>query len=381
MSFIAGMMVSMRKLITDMTKIGFVGLALIIAALPAKADVLIGLAAPLTGQYAVFGEQMRRGAEEAVLDLNAKGGILGEKITLHTYDDACDPRQAVSVANQMVGAGIKFVVGHFCSGSTIPASKIYNDENILMITPASTNPLITEQGFGSVFRISGRSSQLGPVLAHYMIKHFSDRKIAIIQDQTSYGQSLADETKKALNAGGIKEILYDSYSPGQRDYSALVSRLKQIGTQVLFIGGYHTEIGLITRQLKEQGADIQIVTGNALTTSEFWSIAGKAGEGTLMAYGPDPRENAGAAAPVKALRKSGFEPEGNTLYTYAAFEVIAEGIKRAGDADPTKVSSVLKQSPINTVFGPISFDAMGDMTGFYFQMYRWHNGKYQKIED
>jgi len=298
---------------------------------------------------------------------------------LREFDDACDPRQGVLVANQMVSAGIKFVVGHFCSGCAIPASKTYNDENVLMITPAATSPALTEQGFKNLFRFSGRGDQLGPVIAHYMLTHLKGKKIAIIQDQSAYGRVIADETKKALNEGGVTEVLYEPYTAGQRDYSTLISKLKQLNVQVLFVGGYHTETGLIARQLKEQMSDIQVIGGNSLVTNEFLSIAGPATEGVLLAYGPDPRDNVEAQAPVQALRKSGFEPEGNTLYSYAAVQVIAEGIKRAGIADPLKAAMSIHQSPIPTVFGPVIFDAKGDLVGFHFQMYRWHNGTYVKL--
>jgi len=346
---------------------------------PAHADIVIGLGAPLTGQYAVFGEQVRQGAEQAVLDLNAKGGINGEKVVLRSFDDACDPRQAVAVANQMASTGIKFVVGHYCSGSSIPASKVYNEENIFMITPASTSLDLTEQGFKNIFRVIGRSDQIGPVLAHYIDTHFHGQKIAILQDGSAYGRSLADETKKALNAKGIQEVLFDAYSPGERDYSALISVLKQKGVRAVLIGGYHTEIGLIARQLKEQNADIQILGATSLATKEFWSIAGTAGEGVVFSFGPDPRRRPEAKAAVESLRKKNIEPEGYTMYSYAAVEVIAEGIKRAGKADPMAVAEALRKSPVPSVFGPLAFDAKGDVVGFNFQMYRWHDGTYAEI--
>ncbi|MDX2028192.1 MAG: branched-chain amino acid ABC transporter substrate-binding protein [Alphaproteobacteria bacterium] len=348
---------------------------------PAHAYIEIGLAGPLTGQYASFGEQMARGALQAVADINAKGGINGEMLQMQAFDDACDPKQAVTVANQLASRGIKFVIGHFCSGSSIPASKVYNEENILMISPSSTNPALTDAGLKNIFRVCGRDDQQGAVQAHYLLKHFRDKKIAIIHDNSTGGKGQADQVKKTLNEAGVKEVMFESYMTGQRDYSALIAKLKQLGAQALDIGGYHTEAGLIARQMKEQKMDVQVIGGDALVTDEFWSITGPAGEGVLMTFEPDPRNRPEAKPVMDAIRKTKFEPEGYTLYTYAAVQAAVEGIKRAGAANPAKVEAVLRKEPIKTVIGSIGFNAKGDVTGSNYVVYRWHNGKYAEIKD
>lgn len=349
--------------------------------LPVHADIEIGLIGPFTGQSATFGEQMKRGAEQAVADINAKGGINGEKLVLHMADDACDPKQAVAAANQAASDGIKYVVGHYCSGSAIPASKVYMDENMLLVTPAATNPRLTDEAKDVIFRVCGRDDRQGGVVGRYLAAHDKDKKIAIVQDQSAYGRGLADEVKKSLNAAGIKEVMYEAYTPGERDYSALISKLKEAGAQVLFIGGYHTEAGLIARQLKEQGSSIQIVGGDALVTDELWSIAGSSAEGLLMSFGPDARNLPSAKGPMEALRKAGFEPEGYTLYSYAAVQVVAEGLKRAGKSDPLKVAAALRSAPVPTVLGNLGFDAKGDINNTAYVMYQWHNGKYAEVHE
>lgn len=358
----------------------FAAFALIaLASLPARADVTLGLAGPLTGENAFFGEQMKHGAEQAVADINAAGGINGEKLVLHFADDACDPKQAVTVANQMASLGIRFVVGHACSGASIPASKVYNEEGILMMTSISTNPALTDAGFKTIFRANGRDDQQGQIVAQYILKHFHDKKIAIAHDQSAWGHGIAEELRKSLNAGGVKEVMFETFAPGERDYSAFISRLKQAGVEVAFLGGYHTSVGLIVRQMKAQGAAFQVIGGDALFTSQFWAITGPDGEGVLMSYSPDPRKYPEAKAAVEALRKSGFEPEGYTLNTYAAVQAIAEGIKRAG-RDPIKVAGALRQTPVKTVIGPLAFDAKGDISGTNFVLYHWHHGKYAEVE-
>ena len=220
-----------------------------LGAASAHADITIATAGPMTGQYASFGEQMRRGAEMAVRDINAAGGVLGQKLRLEVGDDACDPKQAVAVANEMASKGVKLMAGHFCSGSSIPASNVYSEEDVLQISPASTNPKLTERGLDNVFRVCGRDDQQGLVAGNFLADKFGSRKIAIIHDKTAYGKGLADETRKTLNGRGVTETLYEAYTAGEKDYTALVSKLKRNGIDILYVGGYHTEAGLIVRQI------------------------------------------------------------------------------------------------------------------------------------
>ncbi|MCB1743493.1 MAG: branched-chain amino acid ABC transporter substrate-binding protein, partial [Gammaproteobacteria bacterium] len=252
----------------------------------ASAQIKIATAGPMTGQYASFGEQMKRGAELAVADINASGGVLGQQLELSVGDDACDPKQAVAVANKFVSEGIKFVAGHFCSGSSIPASKVYEEEGIIQISPASTNPKLTEEGGPNVFRTCGRDDQQGIVAGNFLADNYQGKKIAILHDKTAYGKGLADETLKQLKKRGMSETLYEAYTAGEKDYSALVSKLKGAGVDVMYVGGYHTEAGLMIRQARSQGYAVQLVSGDALVTDEFWKITGDAGEGTLMTFSP-----------------------------------------------------------------------------------------------
>ena len=354
------------------------GVSLVFAA-SASAQIKIAVAGPMTGEYAAFGQQMKAGAEMAVADINKAGGVLGQQIVLEIGDDACDPKQAVSVANQLASKGVKFVAGHFCSSSSIPASKVYSEEGILQITPASTNPAFTDKGSWNTFRTCGRDDQQGLVAGNYMAKNFGKKKIAILHDNSAYGKGLADETKKALNAKGIKEAIYTAYTPKERDYSALVSRLKQAGVEVIYVGGYHTEAGLILRQSKEQGMKATLVGGDALVTNEFWQIAGDSGDGTLMTFASDPRKRPTAAAVVKAFKDKGIDPEGYVLYTYAAIQVWAEAVKKAGSTDPKKVAAAMHTGTWPTVLGPITFDKKGDVTVSDYVFYIWHNGAYAEM--
>ncbi|MCG8692531.1 MAG: branched-chain amino acid ABC transporter substrate-binding protein, partial [Minwuiales bacterium] len=327
-------------------------------------------------QYASFGEQMKRGAEMAVADLNAAGGVLGQKVRLVVGDDACDPKQAVAVANKFVSEGVVFVAGHFCSGSSIPASKVYEEEGVLQISPASTNPKLTDEGGPNVFRVCGRDDQQGIVAGNYLADAWGDKKIAILHDKTAYGKGLADETKKRLNQRGIDEALYEAFTAGEKDYSALVSKMKATGIDVFYLGGYHTEAGLMIRQAREQGYNVQLVSGDALVTDEYWKITGDAGKGTVMTFSPDPRKNAEAAPIVAKFKAQNYEPEGYTLYTYGAVQAWAQAAEKAGSVDTGAMIESLRANQFDTVLGRIGFDEKGDVTAPGYVWYEWAGGTY-----
>jgi len=200
-------------------------------------DITIAVAGPMTGGESAFGRQMKNGAEQAVADLNAAGGVLGKKLALEIGDDACDPKQARSVAEKIAGSKIPFVTGHYCSSSSIPASEAYADGNVLQITPASTNPLFTERKLWNVARVCGRDDQQGLVAAQYIAKSYKGKNVAILNDKTTYGKGLADETKKALNKAGFTEKMFESYNKGDKDFNAIVSRLKRDNIDLVYVGG------------------------------------------------------------------------------------------------------------------------------------------------
>ena len=363
---------------------GALGAPLVLAggrsALSQSGPIRIATAGPMTGQYAAFGGQMRAGAEQAVTDLNGAGGVLGRQLALEIGDDACDPRQAVSVANQLAGRRVALVAGHFCSGSSIPARDVYAEEGVLQISPASTNPAFTEQGKWNTFRVCGRDDQQGQVAGRYIAQNMKDKRVAILHDNTAYGRGLAEETKKALNAAGVQEELFSAYTPGERDYSAIVSRLQQANIGVVYIGGYHTEAGLILRQAKERGMNITLIGGDALVTNEFWQITGAAGEGTLMTFSSDPRKRSTAAEVVQRFRAKNIDPEGYVLYTYAAIQIWAEAAKKTNGIDPRRIAQAMKaQGPWQSVLGDISFTEKGDVTVPDYVFYVWKNGSYPEM--
>ena len=341
----------------------------------------VAIVGPITGQYASFGAQMKNGGDMAVADINAAGGVLGKKLDLSTGDDACDPKQAVAVANQMTGAGVKLVAGHYCSGSSIPASKVYAESDMVQISPASTNPTLTDDRAGpNIYRVCGRDDQQGGVAGKYLASHLGDKKIAFVQDKTAYGKGLADETKKAMNAAGKQEEMYEAITAGEKDYSALVSKLKQANIDVVYFGGYHTEAGLIIRQMRDQGMQTILMGGDALITQEFWSITGDAGEGTLMTFSPDPRKNPAAAEVVKRFKDKGIEPEGYVLYTYAALQAWKQAAEKAKSVERDDIVKALNDTEFDTVIGKFKFNEKGDPNLPPYAVYRWSKGTYEQID-
>ncbi|MFD1328772.1 branched-chain amino acid ABC transporter substrate-binding protein [Mycoplana ramosa] len=342
----------------------------------AWADILIGVGGPLTGPNAAFGAQLQKGAEQAAADLNAAGGINGEQIKIVLGDDVSDPKQGVSVANKFVADGVKFVVGHFNSGVSIPASEIYAENGILQISPASTNPTYTERGLWNTFRTCGRDDQQGAVAGAFVAANFKDAKVAVLHDKTPYGQGLADETKKAMNEAGVTEAVYEGVNVGDKDFSALIAKMKEAGVSVVYWGGLHTEFGLIERQSADQGLKAQFISGDGIVSNELASIAGDAVNGTLMTFAPDPRKNPAAKEIVEKFRASGFEPEAYTLYAYAAVQVIAEGAKAAGGTDAQAVAEAIKsKGPFKTAIGELGFDEKGDITRPDYVLYTWKKGE------
>ncbi len=354
--------------------------ALLALSTAANAQLKIGVAAPITGPNASFGKQLTDGAEQAVADINAAGGILGQQIVLSKGDDASDPKQGVSVANKFVGDGVKFVVGPFNSGVTLPTSKVYEENGILQITPSATNPQITERGMWNIFRTCGRDDQQGAVAADYIVKNFTGKKVAIVHDKTPYGTGLADETKKAMNAKGVKEVLYEGINTGEKDYSALVTKLKTAGADIIYFGGLHPEAGLMVRQMRDQGVKAPLMAGDGITSEEYANIGGPGVEGTLMTFPPDPRKRPESASVVAKYKAKGVNPEAYTLYTYAGVEIIKQAAEEAKSLEPKKVAAVISSGKkFKTVIGELSYNKKGDITRPDYVVYTWKKGSDGKV--
>ena len=323
---------------------------------------------------------MCRARVQAVEDINKAGGILGQQITLEQGDDVSDPKQGVSVANKFVGDGVKFVVGHFNSGVTIPASDVYSENGILMITPSATNPKVTDRKLWDAFRTCGRDDQQGMLWAELARDKLKGKKIAVVHDKTTYGKGLADAALDNMHKFGIKEVLYEGVNTGEKDYSAIVSKIKESGADYLMWGGLHTEGGLIIRQMRDQGMKTIMVSGDGITDNEFSQIGGPGVEGTLMSFGPDPRNNPSAKDVVAEFKAKNFDPEAYTLYSYAAVQIMKQAAEATKSLDPKKIAEYMHSGKtFHTVIGDIAYDKKGDRTSVDYVWYTWEKGPDGKI--
>lgn len=353
--------------------------AVAFAANQAFAQIKIATVGPMTGANAAFGEQMKHGAEMAVADINAAGGVNGQKLVLQIGDDACDPKQATAVANQMVADKVVFVAGHYCSGSSIPASDIYKEGKILQITPASTNVKLTDEAFAkgntTVFRTCGRDDVQGSTVGAYILKYHRNAKIAILHDKSPYGKGVADETKKALNKGGMREAMYESYNDTDKDFTALINKMKQAKIDMIVLGGYHQNGAMLIKQSREQGFGAQMVGFDALEDAEFGKLGGSATDGVLMSFPPKAEDDPKNEALVKKFRDSKYEPAGYTLFTYAAVKVWADAATKAKSTDAAAVAAALRQGTYESAVGPLAYDQKGDIKNPVYDIYVWKGGR------
>jgi branched-chain amino acid transport system substrate-binding protein len=346
-------------------------------------DITIAVAGPMTGSVATIGEQLRHGAELAAAAINKNGGVNGKTIKISIQDDACDPKQAVAIANRIVSQGIKFVDGHACSGSSIPAAEVYAENGVLMMSPASSNPKLTDDaaqnGWITIMRLYGRDDAQGKFIGPWIKENYGSKKIAILHDKSAYGKGLADVVKAALNGAGVKEVLYEGINPGEKDYNSVVNRLKTAGAEFVYFGGYHTEGGLIVRQAADQNYKFQLMMGDSIATPEFGSVAGPAADGTLFTFPPDGRDSETAKSALAQFQEIGFVPEGFTLFSYATVQALAGGMAKANSTDPKAVAKTLRSTSVDTVLGPVTFDEKGDVKNPKYNINVWKGGKYSKL--
>ncbi len=342
----------------------------------ARAEVVIGVAVPRSGAYVGVGEQVLRGVEAAARDFNAKGGLDGQPIRLDVQDDACDSNKAVAVANHYANSGVRLVVGHVCSNASIAASEIYAANGTTMITAASVSSRLTDRGLPTIFRVCGRDDDQAKLSATVLAERFRDRKIAILSDQTPGARNLAAATKENLNRIGTNEAISTQFTPSDGDDAALADRLKEAGIAVVYYGGDAREMGRLVRISAERGFKPQWFGTSAIATQEFATFAGPASNGALMTFYLDPRRKPEAAQVVQAFKAEGTEPEGSTIYGYAALQALVAAGNFARSVDSRRIAATLHSERFDLVLGPVGFDAKGDVTAQGYVLYVWKDGTF-----
>ncbi|WP_447919935.1 branched-chain amino acid ABC transporter substrate-binding protein [Achromobacter aegrifaciens] len=336
--------------------------------------IKIGVVGPTTGAVTQYGDMVREGVDTAVERINAAGGVNGKKLETVVIDDGCEPKQGPVAANRVVNSKIGFVVGHVCSGATIAAADIYNNEGVVMVTPSATSPALTDgKNYEFIFRTIGRDDQQGPAAAKFILEKIKPKKVAVLHDKQSYGQGIATAVKNDLEKGGVAVAVFEGINAGDSDYSAVITKLKSQGVDFVYYGGYHPEMGLLLRQAAEQGVKAKWMGPEGTGNPDINAIAGDAVEGMLLTLPADFTQNAANADIVKAFEAKKRNASGAFQMTaYTATQVIADGIKGAGSDDPTKVAKYLHANSFDTPIGKVSWNKQGDLTNFEFDVFTWH---------
>jgi len=346
----------------------------------APEPILIGVPAPMTGPNTQYGDELKAGVLTAIETLNAAGGLNGRPYQPVLIDDACEPKQAVPAANRVINSGAKFAVAHVCSGVTVPAAKIYEEEGIVAITPGATAPQVTDNLKGSYFfRTIGRDDQQGPFAASFIAARLNAQTIVVLHDKQTYGAGVAQHVKASLEKLGANIALYDGINAGDSDYSAVITKLKTIKPDVVFFGGYPPEMGLLLRQAKEQGLQTQFMGAEGAFNQSLVEIAGPALDGMLFTYPADFSARAENQAIVQAFEKAQRPANGAyQMPAYAAVQVLHESMKAVGP-DPKKVAEYMHSNRFNTVIGPVAFDRKGDLKNFDFVVFKLDKSGQRKL--
>jgi branched-chain amino acid transport system substrate-binding protein len=368
-----------------------VGLALLAAAFvagcgkEASPTVKIGAASPLTGPQAHIGIDIRNGVQLAIDDLNAAGAEIGGKkvrFELLAEDDEANPTKATTVAQKLVDSKVAAVVGHFNSGASIPASRIYSDAGIPQISPSSTNPKYTQQGFKTTFRVVAHDDQQGPTLGHFAVGKLKARNIAVIDDSTAYGQGLADAFEATARAAGASIVAREHTTDKDTDFRAILTKIKGRKPDLVMFGGIDPQAGPMVRQMAALGIKATFIGGDGMQTPNFIKLAGDNAEGVMASMPGLPKEQmpGGKAFMGKFKAKFNAEVELFAPMGYDAVFVFVEAMKRAGSTDPAKFLPEIGKTNHQGVIGPIAFDEKGDLRNGPITVYVVKGGKWEPLE-
>lgn len=349
----------------------------------AEDNVVIGVAGPMAGIYATLGDQFKRGVELAVADINKSGGVLGRKLGIEAGDDNCEPAKAAEVAKSLAAKKAALVVGHLCSEASIAASAVYHESGTIQITPGSTNPKFTDdaasKGWRHVFRTCGRDDVQGSTAANYIYDNHKGKKLAVVHDNGLYGKGLAEEMRRQFGRRGGRDSLFEGFAAGTSDFGPLAVKMRDAQIEVVYVGAMPADAGALAKKIREIGLGALIIGGDALVTEEFWKVAGKSGDGTIMTFEADPRKNPAAKDVVARFRASGIEPEGFAIYSYAAVQAWAQAVAGAKSLAMIDVARSMRSLQFDTALGKIRFNAKGDRNNPEYVFYSWKDGKYGEM--
>ena len=341
--------------------------------------VKIGHVGPTTGPQAHLGKDNENGARLAIDDANGKGVTIdGKKVKfeLDAQDDQADPKQGTIVAQKLVDDKVAGVVGHLNSGTSIPASKIYADAGVPMISPSATNPKLTLQGFKTVFRVMANDVQQGSVIGKAAVESLGGKKIAIIDDKTAYGAGLADETEKAAKAAGATVVAREYTNDKATDFKAILTKIKAKNPDVIMYGGMDAQGGPMVKQLKELGIKAKYIAGDGVCSAEWPKLAGGAAEGQYCTQAGLPPDKMPNAKDFVTRFTAKYGPiQVYAPYSYDAANTLIEAMKKANSADPAKYLPDLAKISYDGITAKIEFDEHGDTKNGAITLYQVKDGK------
>lgn len=353
------------------------------AASAASADtIIIGIPQPMTGPATQYGDQIQAGALTAIDAFNAAGGVNGKQLEPLLVDDGCEPKQAVPAANRVVNAGAKFAVAHACSGTTVPAVNVYEQEGIVAITPGATSPLVTDTIKPHYFfRTIGRDDQQGPFAADYVANVLKPSTVAILHDKQTYGSGVASQVRDSLADTDVELVLFEGINVGDSDYSAVITKLKSVNPDLIYFGGYHAELGLLLRQAREQDLQTQFMGPEGVANDDLVAIAGPAVEGLLVTLPADFTKLEGNETILEHFKTYNRSPNGAfNMPAYAAVQILVESINAVGE-DPDKVADYMHSNTFDTAIGKVEYDEKGDLKQFEFAVFQWDaQGAMEQLE-
>jgi branched-chain amino acid transport system substrate-binding protein len=352
----------------------------LIAGCEKKAKVVkVGIAGPITGPDAKMGTDFKNGVSIALEEWNAAGGVLGSKIEAVVVDDQSDPRQAVSVANKLVNEGVIGIIGHFNSNCSIPASDVYERAGKPMITPASTNPDLTEKGYKGIFRVCGTDAQQGKVAARFVREKLRVKRVAVLHDKTKYGQGLADIFKETLG-DGVEVVYYGGLTRGDKDFKTILTSIKQKDPELIYFGGIYADAGLLVKEAREIGIKAPFMSGDGTIDQKFIEIAGdKAAEGTYLTFSPDPAHVPAAAEFIRKYKEKYGELGPYSIYAYVAVNILLDATKETGTDDGKAVIGKLRARDFATALGKIRFNEKGDVSESLYIVWITRSGKFEEF--
>lgn len=344
----------------------------------ARADVTIGIAGPMGGSFADIGRDIKAGVEIAVAAANARGGINGEKIRTVAVDDKCEAETGAAVANQLIGKGVKAVIGHACTAAALPAARVYADGGVLFLSTAATNPRLTDEKVGpGVFRLAIRSDREAQAIADYLGKQFKGKRVAFVHDGSVYGQGLVEQAAKLFGDGGGSVAMTEGFTPGEKSQNNLIGKIQDAAVSAVVVGALQADAAVIASEMRSRGLNAALIGNEALALAEFKALAGDAAEGTIFFLPFIDKSRPEAVNLLLSLEDRQLMPTDTIFTAHAATEAAIAALAKADDL--AGEAAFLRKNGAKTVLGKVSFNDEGDWREGRYAPQVWHGDSFAPL--